>query len=147
MGEGAKNRSGSKKPAKVRTQPVEFCVHYPRNKSRFCKEYGLNAYYAGMHWSRRKDNADRMHAVVTAALVEAKIGRTPFGRPVRITFWHNDRMDIDNHAVVEKLIVDALKGWLLIGDDRRFYTERASKFHAEDCIRVRIEQIGGGGDK
>lgn len=143
MDEGKKTRGGSKKPAAGRTSPVEFVIPYPRNKSQYCKDYGLNAYYAGMHWSRRKQNADRMHDTVTAVLARDGISRLPFNRPVKITFWHDDRMDIDNHAVIEKLIVDALKGWLLLGDDRRFYGERVSKFHAGDGVRVRIELIGG----
>lgn len=139
MGESKKIRAGGKKPAAGRTQPVELKIPYPRNKSQFCKAYGLNAYYAGMHWSRRKDNADRMHDTVTAVLLRDHVSRLPFAKPVRITFWHCDRMDIDNHAVIEKLIVDALKGWLLENDDRRFYVERVSKFHADECVRVRIE--------
>lgn len=139
MSESKKARAGGQRPAKGRTSPVEIRIPYPRNKSQFCKAYGLNSYYAGMHWAQRKQNADRMHAAVTAVLAQEHISRMPFARPVRITFWHNDRMDVDNHAIVEKLIVDALKGWLLTNDDRRFYIERVSKFHADDCIRVRIE--------
>lgn len=138
-GKGTKTRAGGQQPAKGRTQAVEIRVPYPRNKSQFCKSYGLNAYYAGMHWSKRKENADRMHETVAAVLLRDHVSRMPFGKPVRITFWHNTKMDIDNHAIVEKLIVDALKGWLLVNDDRRFYVERVSKFHSEDYIRVRIE--------
>lgn len=139
MSESKKALAGGAMPAKGRTSPVEIRIPYPRNKSQFCKAYGLNAYYAGMHWAQRKQNADRMHDTVTAVLAQEHIGRMPFARPVRITFWHNDRMDVDNHAIVEKLIVDALKGWLITNDDRRFYVERVSKFHADDCVRVRIE--------
>ena len=139
MSEGKKIRAGGKKPAAWRTQPVELRIPYPRNKSQFCKNFGLNAYYAGMHWAQRKQNADRMHDTVTAVLAQEHISRMPFEKPVRITFWHDDRMDVDNHAIVEKLVVDALKGWLLTNDDRRFYVERVSKFHADGCIRVRIE--------
>ena len=30
--------------------------------------------------------------------------------PVYITFYHTDRLDIDNHAAVGKMVVDAIKG-------------------------------------
>lgn len=122
-----------------RTSPVEFRVPYPRDKSRFCKEYGLNRYWAGVHWSVRKKNADAMHDTVAAVLSSAKIKRETFAKPVKVTFWHDDRLDIDNHAVIEKLIVDSLRGWLLENDDKRFYRKKVSCFHTEDYIRVRIE--------
>lgn len=121
---------------------VEFCVPYPRSKSAYCKRYGLNSYWSGKPWPVRKKDADDMHAVVAYALQAQGITRSLFERPVRITFWHDDNMDIDNHAVVEKLIVDALKGWLLENDGKRWYRERISKFHDMDCVRVRIEEIG-----
>ena len=37
---------------------------------------------------------------------------------------------------------DALKGWMLENDGKRWYRERISKFHDMDCVRVRIEEIG-----
>lgn len=126
-----------------RTSPVEFRIPYPRDKSRFCKDFGLNRYWAGAHWSIRKKNADKMHDTVAIALSNEKINRETFAKPVKITFWHNDRMDIDNHAVIEKLIVDSLKGWLLDDDSRKFYKARESRFHSEDYIRVRIEVCDG----
>lgn len=126
-----------------RTSPVEFRIPYPKNKSQFCKEFGLNRYWAGAHWSVRKRNADAMHDTVAVVLTNAHIKRNTFGKPVKITFWHNDRLDIDNHAVIEKLIVDSIRGWLLDNDDKRFYREKVSRFHGEDYIRVRIEVFDG----
>lgn len=52
--------------------------------------------------------------------------------------WHNTRMDVDNHAAIEKMTVDALKGWLLRDDDRRHYREKHSFFHDENYMRVVI---------
>lgn len=61
-----------------------------------------------------------------------------FEKPVSISFWHNTRMDVDNHAAIEKMTVDALKGWLLRNDDRRHYREKHSFFHDENYMRVVI---------
>ena len=47
-------------------------------------------------------------------------------------------MDVDNHAAIEKMTVDALKGWLLRDDDRRHYREKHSFFHDENYMRVVI---------
>lgn len=120
---------------------IEFEIPYPRNRAAYCKRYGLNAYFAGMHWAQRKKNADDMHSVVTYALLGQGIRKKPFENPVKITFWHNTNMDIDNHAVVEKLIVDALKGYLLVNDGKKWYRERTSRYHDADCVKVRIEEL------
>lgn len=47
-------------------------------------------------------------------------------------------MDIDNHSAIEKMTVDAIKGWLLRNDDRRHYREKHSFFHDENYMRVVI---------
>lgn len=39
---------------------------------------------------------------------------------------------------IEKMTVDALKGWLLRNDDRRHYREKHSFFHDENYMRVVI---------
>lgn len=118
-----------------------FYIPYPGNKSAFCKQFGMNAYWAGKHWSKRKQDAQQMHETVRACLLKSRIPKKVFERPARITFWHNDRMDIDNHAAIEKLIADAIKGWILQDDNRRFYVERVSRFWDENCIRVTVEEV------
>lgn len=78
----------------------------------------MNAYYAGKHWSRRKQDAEYWHLLTRSALNRQEVRRTPFEKPVVITILWNDRLDIDNHAVMGKMIVDAIKG-RLINDDNR----------------------------
>jgi len=117
-----------------------FTVPYPRNMSAFCKRFGLNAYWSGKHWGQRKSDAEYMHRLVWTALSDQGIPRKPFKKPVRIKFQHNDRMDIDNHAAIEKMIVDALKGWLIENDSRKYYAERTSVFYDGDGIRVVVEE-------
>ena len=58
-----------------------------------------------------------------------------------ITFKWNDRLDIDNHAVMGKMIVDALKGRLIEDDSRRWLKGIAHYFHDEDFISVEIHEV------
>lgn len=120
---------------------MEFTMMYPKAMPRFCKRFGLNAYYAGKHWAMRKADADEMHATVHAELYRQHIPKSIFQHPVKITFYWNDRLDVDNHAVLEKYVIDALKGWLLQDDSRKFLRERDTRFHDAPYIRVVIEEI------
>lgn len=117
-----------------------FTIDYPKNKASWCKRFGLNAYYSGKHWATRKKDADYMHQIVTAALYRQEIPKKPFSRPVSITFWHNDRMDVDNHAAIEKMVVDALKGWLLEDDSRKQYVKKTTLFHDAEYIRIEVRE-------
>ena len=121
---------------------VEFRIQYPKNMTQYCKRYGLNAYWAGKHWSQRKKDADDFHSIVWAELRKQGFPRAMFTKPVSISFFHNTRMDIDNHAAIEKMVVDALKGYFLENDSKRFYARKVSAFHDEPYMLVRIEEVG-----
>lgn len=121
-----------------------FKIYYPKSKAeqkRWAKEYGMNAYYAGKHWSRRKQDAEYWHLLARSALNRQEVRRTPFEKPVVITILWNDRLDIDNHAVMGKMIVDALKGRLINDDNRRWVKGVCHFFHDEDYILVKIGEI------
>lgn len=122
-----------------------FRIPYPASKTeqkRWSKEYGVNAYYAGKHWAVRKRDADFWHWLTTLNMNQQNIRRTPFKRPVIITFRWNDKLDLDNHAVMGKMIVDAMKGRLIENDDRRFVRGICHYFHDEDYISVEIKEVG-----
>ena len=117
---------------------IRFTIDYPKA---FAKEYGLNAYYAGLHWSVRKKRADAWHWMVRAALKSQGIRPRIFQKPVKITFWWDDRLDIDNHAIAAKCTVDALKGCLLADDSRRYVRAVEHRFWDRRCLGVEIEEI------
>ena len=79
-----------------------------------------------------------------SALNRQEVRRTPFEKPVEISFLWNDRMDIDNHAVMGKMIIDALKGRLINDDNRRWLKGVCHYFHDEDYILVQIKEVQGG---
>ena len=121
---------------------IEFTVPYPADKASFNRKYGLNAFWAG----RASENAPniraalakKFEATVRFAFLQQHIPKEIFEKPVSITFYHNTKMDIDNHAVIEKMIVDAVKGWVLHGDGPKYYREKHSFFHDENYMRVVI---------
>lgn len=123
---------------------MKFTIPYPKTKSgmkQFCKEFGMNALYSGKHWAQRREDAEYIHNTVHAALMEQRIPRKPFRMPVGVTFWWNDRLDLDNHSYVAKGILDALKGWIIQDDDRRFVKEINHRFYDQDRITVEVKPL------
>ena len=121
-----------------------FRIYYPKSKAeqkRWAKEYGMNAYYAGKHWSIRKQDAEYWHLLTRSAMNRQEIRVRPFEKPVEISFLWNDRLDIDNHAIMGKMIVDAMKGRLINDDNRRFVKGVYHGFHDEDYILIQIREV------
>lgn len=123
---------------------MTFTIPYPRTKagmSAFCKRFGLNAIYSGKHWSKRREDAEYWHLTIKAELMRQNVPCKPYDKPVSISFYWNDRLDIDNHAVLGKYILDSLKGYLIRDDDRRFVKEVRHKFYDGDCITVEVTPL------
>lgn len=124
-----------------------FIIRYPRTReerARWSKQYGLNAIYAGKHWSQRDADKQAWRLITWNAMNAARIGRNPFEGPVDITMSWNDGLDIDNHAYMGKMIVDAMRGRLLRDDSRRYVRSVTHRFHAEDYILVEVKEVQGG---
>lgn len=50
---------------------MKFTIPYPptkREKAAWNKRYGLNAYYAGKHWSQRRRDAEELHTLAQWAM-------------------------------------------------------------------------------
>lgn len=119
-------------------------IPYPKTaagKKEWNKRFGMNAYYSGKHWSKRKEDADFWHTLTRAAMSKAQVRRRPFEKPVVITFLWNDRLDCTNHGVMAKMIEDALVGRLINDDSRRWVKGIEHYFHDEDYIKVIIREI------
>lgn len=101
----------------------------------------MNAYYSGKHWARRQEDAEFWHLLTIGALNRQEVRRKPFDKPVIITLFWNDRLDIDNHAVMGKMIVDALKGRLINDDNRKWLKGVCHYFHTEDYILVTVKEV------
>lgn len=120
-----------------------FRIYYPKSKAegkRWNSEYGLNAYYAGKHWSKRKQDADYWHLLTVSAMNRSEVRRKPFQKPVILTFWFNDRLDCSNHAMYIKMIEDGMKGRIIQDDSKKFVKGIECYFHDEDYILVEIRE-------
>ena len=121
---------------------IKFTIPYPtkKGKSVFCKRFGLNAYYAGKHWSARKRDAEELHWMTRSAMRRAGIRERILRNPVEITFRWDDRLDIDNHAVLGKAIVDGMKGYILQDDNRRYVRRVCHEFWDGGEIQVEVRE-------
>ena len=122
---------------------IRFTIPYPptkKGKSAFCRRYGLNAYYAGKHWGTRKRDAEKLHDLARSAMRRARIRERLIPNPVEITFRWDDGLDLDNHAVIGKAIVDAMKGYILRDDNRRCVRRISHEFWDGGAIQVEVRQ-------
>ena len=118
---------------------IEIKIPYPRVKSP-SRSFGLNAIYAGKHWKARQADAKFWHQLVHSELARQGIRKQVFKNPVRISFFWNDKLDCSNHAYMGKMIEDALKGWLIEDDSRKYVEGIYHGFHQEKFIFIRVEE-------
>lgn len=136
-------KNNTEKPKK-KINTTEFLISYPptkAGKTAWAKQYGLNAYWAGKHWAQRKKDADYWHALVRSELRRQGIKPRIAKNPVYVAFYHNDRLDIDNHAAIGKMIVDALKGVLIADDSRQYVAGVYHLFWDGDGILVEVKEV------
>ena len=120
---------------------IRLIIPYPKTaagKKQWAKEYGLNAYWAGKHWSKRKADAEYWHLLVRSEMRNQLKGVQMFSLPVEIEFWWNDRLDLSNHAAMAKMIEDAMRGIIFKDDSRRYVKRITHSFHDEPYIKVII---------
>jgi len=104
-------------------------------------KYGLNSLYSGGHWSKRNKLADEVHKIVTLALKMQHIPKWPFNVPVGITIYYDSRLDIDNHGYLSKLLIDPLKGWVIVDDNRKYVKYLHQDFYVGDGVTMEIKEI------
>ena len=120
---------------------IAFTINYPPTKAGMIawnQRFSLNAYYAGKHFQARKRDADELHFITVAAMKRARIRRELVRYPVEVRFYWDDRLDADNHAVIGKDVVDAMKGWILPDDNRKWFKKVSHEFWEGGKIRVEV---------
>ena len=122
-----------------------FKIEYPNTpagKKDWNKRFSDNAYYAGKHWAVRKKDADYWHNMVRACMDRQGVRKRPFEKPVEILLFWNDRLDVDNHSIMGKMIVDAMKGRLLQNDSKKYVRSVTHTFHdGGDYIWVEVREV------
>lgn len=76
------------------------------------------------------------------ALRKAGIAPGLLSCPVEIHFFFDDGLDVDNHAVIGKAVVDALKGYLLRDDAKKWFHKVSYEFWDGGSILVEIIPLG-----
>lgn len=121
-----------------------FRIDYPptqAGKKQWNKLYGTNAYWAGKHHAVRTQDARFWHEITRISMSKAHVRKTPFDKPVVITFLWNDRLDLSNHSIMAKMIEDALKGRIIHDDTRRWVKGIEHYWHDESCIKVIVREV------
>lgn len=122
---------------------IRFTIQYPttkKGKEAFCRRFGLNAYYAGKSWPARKRDAEELHLLARAAMRKSGVKEELFTVPVSVRFYWDDGLDIDNHAVLGKCVVDAMRGYILKDDNRQYLRRVSHEFWDMGEIGVEIEE-------
>lgn len=117
---------------------IPYITPQVRSMKQFSKLFGLNAIYAGKHWAQRREDTKYWHYLVMDCLSRQRAPKQPSVKPVTITFWWNDHLDCSNHAYAGKMIEDAIKGWLIYDDSRRYVKEITHRFYDENYITVEV---------
>lgn len=120
---------------------TSFTIPYPptkAGKTAWNRRFGLNAYYAGKCWQARKKDAVQLHTLTIAAMEKARVRREMVKRSVEVRFYWDDRLDVDNHAVIGKAVVDAMKGYLLPDDNREWVKKVSHEFWDGGKIKVEV---------
>ena len=123
---------------------ISFTIPYPTTKAAMAawnRRYGLNAYYAGKHYQQRKRDAEALHGLARVAMKKARVKKQMVKGPVEVRFYWDDGLDCDNHAVIGKAVVDAMKGWVLPDDNRRWVRKVSHEFWDGGAIRVEVAEI------
>lgn len=105
-------------------------------------QYSTNRYYSGKPFPVRNRDKDVWKWIVYSALLKAKIPKRPLDYPVEIIFSFDDRLDCSNHSIVEKMIEDALKGWVLKDDTRKWVKRITTEFNDEKRLTVEVVPFG-----
>lgn len=120
-----------------------FDIPYPPTKggkTAFNRRFGLNAYYSGKHPQVRRKDAEELHFLAMSAMKKARIPRKYVPWPVEVRFYWDDGLDCDNHAVLGKAFLDAMKGYILPDDNRRYVKRVVHEFWDGGCIRVEVRK-------
>lgn len=123
---------------------VKFVIPYPNTRAgrlQWTKEYGLNAYWSGKHWARRKADADYWHRLVEHEMNRQQVTREAFAAPVVITFFWDDDLDCSNHAAIAKMIEDAMKGRVIKDDSPKWVKGIEHYFGAGGVIGVVVKEV------
>lgn len=120
---------------------IRFTIPYPPTRAgmaAWSKRYSLNAYWSGKHYAARNQDAREIHDLTTVCMRKAGIRRKLLDYPVEIRFCWDDGLDADNHAALGKMILDAMKKYILPEDNRKWVRRVSHEFWDGKEILVEV---------
>ena len=107
------------------------------------KPKSWNAYWSGVHWTKRKKERDRVHWLVRS-MIDPNTAHI-FDVPVHIhinAFFENKRLQLDAGNIANKAYIDALEGWYIESDKPEFVRfVTTGSFIDKESPRLEIEII------
>jgi hypothetical protein len=104
------------------------------------KRYGLND-NKGKHWGKIDKLMNEVHESTYYTMLDQEVPKKLFKRPVAIHISYNSNLDIDNHGLVTKWIIDILKGYLIVDDSRKYLKVLIQDFHSGKDVLVEIWEM------
>lgn len=96
----------------------------------------LNAYYAGMHWTKRKAEADRVHWMIHILNQKEKPLLKHIVDIAMHVYFKSRPLDADN--IMAKMYIDGLKGKVIV-DDSPKYVRSVTTVSLTDRENPRVE--------
>lgn len=120
---------------------ISFVIPYPptpEGKRDFCRRYSLNAYWEGKHWGKRGKDAKELHQLAFVSMRQKRILKQILRYPVEVRFYWNDGLDADNHSAMGKAFLDAMKGYILKNDSKKYVRKVSHEFWDGEGILVEV---------
>lgn len=121
-----------------------FKIDYPKSdsgKKKWNHEYSSNRYWAGKNHYARAQDARHWHDLTHKAMNRAQCRKHPFEKPVIITFLWNDRLDLDNHSMMAKMIIDGMRPRLIANDSKKYVQGIEHYWHNQPYIKVVVQEV------
>lgn len=120
---------------------IRFTIPYPSTKqgmADWSRRYSLNAYWSGKHYAARNRDAREIHDLTLLCMKQAGIRKALLEYPVEVWFYWDDGLDVDNHGALGKMILDAMKGYILRDDKRKYVKAVHHEFRDGKEILVEV---------
>lgn len=124
---------------------IRFTMPYPSTRdgmTAWNRRYSLNAYWSGKHYAQRTRDAREIHDLTNVCMKKAGICKKLLDYPVEVRFFWDDGLDADNHAAIGKMILDAMKHYILPDDNRKWVKKVSHEFWCGKKIMVEVTAYG-----
>ena len=102
-----------------------------------------NTFYSGKHWTKRKEEVDRVHMLVRSQ-IDPDLKQIGVPVNIRVTAFYADKRKRDSDNIAAKLYIDGLKPFVIPEDDYHHVhdvTTRAKHDPSGDKVVIEVIPI------